>query len=247
MSTATVTLPSGTVTFVLTDIEDSTGLLQHLGITDYASVLEDHQHLLESAFAARGGVKVETFGDSCLFAFAGATDALTACLDAQLALGAQRSPRDAQVRVRMGLDTGEAKPIQDHYVALPVHKAARIMAAAHGGQVVVSDITRQLVAADLSATLELADLGEYHFKGFATPQRVFQLCHPRLSSEFPPYRAPMVLRNLAAESGSIVGPDRNVPTTAGLLATIRSLRIDDLGRVSKARAASRFGALRRRA
>ncbi len=197
-------LPSGTLTFVLTDMEGSTQLFQALGRADYRSLLEDHRRLLHSAFSARGGMAVEMVGDSSLAVFTGAAGALTASLDAQLALSAQRWPRGARVRVRMGLHTGEARPLRDGYVALAVHQAARIMGAAHGGQVLVSEITRQLVAADPPAGIELANLGEYRFKDFKIPQRIFQLCNPRLPTVFPPLRAPQVVRrNLSVQRTSI--------------------------------------------
>jgi class 3 adenylate cyclase len=174
-------------------MEGSTRLFQALGRADYRSLLEDHHRLLHSAFAALGGVVVETVGDSCLAVFTGASDALAASLDAQLALGTQRWPRDARVRVRIGIHTGEARPVGDGYVTLALHQGAHIMAAAHGGQILVSEITRQLVAADPPRGIEFAYLGKYRFKDFEVPQGIFQLCHPRLPAAFPPLLASKVI------------------------------------------------------
>jgi class 3 adenylate cyclase len=200
-----VSLPCGTLTFVFTDVEGSTRLFQTLGRTDYRFLLEDHRRLLRSAFAARGGVMVETVGDSCLAVFTGVSDALVASLDAQLALGTRRWVRGVRVRVRMGIHTGEARPVGGGYVTLALHQGARIMAAAHGGQMLVSEISCQLVAADFPVGIELACLGEYRFKDFEAPQRIFQLCHPSLPAAFPPLRASRVIRrNLAPAQRSSI-------------------------------------------
>ncbi len=221
------TLPAGILTFVLTDMEGSTRLFQTLGYADYQPLLRDHHHLLHSAFAARGGVRVDVRGDSCLAVFTRATDALAASLDAQFALLAQRWPRYARVRVRMGLHTGEARPVGDHYVALALHQADRIMTAAHGGQVLVSDITRQLAATDLPAGVELAALGEYRLKDVKAPQSIFQLCHPRLPVEFPPLRALKV--------PSLVSRYREIAEAERPLAATCSLRVAGPGEAGKIR------------
>src|SRR6059058_1631836 len=131
-------LPTGTVTFLFTDIEGSTKLLQELGDA-YADALAEHRRVLRNAFAAHGGVEVDTQGDAFFVAFARAADAVAAARDGQAALA------DGPIRVRMGLHTGEAVVTEEGYVGLDVHRGARIAAVGHGGQVLVSQTTRELV------------------------------------------------------------------------------------------------------
>ena len=133
-------LPAGTVTFLFTDIEGSTRLLRELG-DDYAGVLADHRRLLREAFAQHGGVEVDTQGDSFFVAFADADAALAAAASSQTALARHPWSNGAAVRVRMGLHTGEPLVADGHYVGLDVHRGARIAAAAHGGQALVSERT----------------------------------------------------------------------------------------------------------
>jgi class 3 adenylate cyclase len=141
-------LPSGTVTFLFTDIEGSTRLLTRLR-GRYLEVLAEHQRLLRGAFNAYGGREVHTEGDAFFVAFARASDAIAAAVAGQRALASESWPEGVEVRVRMGVHTGEAAISMDDYVGLDVHRAARICSAGHGGQVVVSNSTRALVADDL--------------------------------------------------------------------------------------------------
>src|SRR5690242_12378718 len=138
-------LPTGTVTFLFTDIEGSTKLLQRLG-PDYALALGQHQVLLRDAFAAHGGVEVDTQGDAFFAAFPTAPEAVAAAAEATSALAHHAWPEDSTLRVRIGLHTGTPQLVGDHYVGLDVHRAARIAAAGHGGQVLLSQATRELVA-----------------------------------------------------------------------------------------------------
>jgi class 3 adenylate cyclase len=131
-------LPSGTVTFLFTDIEGSTQLLQDLG-EGYSEVLDEHRRVLRRAFASHGGIEVNTQGDAFFAAFARASDAVAAAAEAQQALAQGR------VRVRMGLHTGEPTVTADDYVGVDVHRAARIAAAGHGGQVLLSEQTASLL------------------------------------------------------------------------------------------------------
>src|SRR6266545_6152141 len=137
-------LPTGTVTFLFSDIEGSTRLLQALG-ERYAEALADHRRLLRASFARHGGVEVDTQGDSFFVAFPDPTDAIAAAEEGQRSLAEHSWPED-DLRVRMGLHTGEPLVTDGHYVGIDVHRGARIAAAAHGGQVVVSERTRQLVS-----------------------------------------------------------------------------------------------------
>ncbi len=178
-------LPAGTVTFLFTDIEGSTRLLHQLGDV-YAAVLADHRRLLREAFAHHGGVEVDTQGDSFFVAFADPRRALAAAADAQLALARHAWPDGTAVLVRMGLHTGEPLVSDDHYVGVDVHRGARIAAAAHGGQVLVSERTHELVG---DATLgALRDLGAHRLKDLAEPERLYQLVIDGLASSFPPPR-----------------------------------------------------------
>jgi YVTN family beta-propeller protein len=176
-------LPSGTVTFLFTDIEGSTSLLKELG-SRYGEVLSEHQRILREAFAAHGGHEVDTQGDSFFVAFRRAKDAVAAAVDAQRDLAAHPWPDGAQVRVRMGLHTGEPQVGEQRYVGMGVHKAARIGAAGHGGQVILSATTRELVEDELPPGVTLRDLGERRLKDVERPERLSQLVVEGLPSEF---------------------------------------------------------------
>jgi class 3 adenylate cyclase len=151
-------LPSGTVTFLFTDIEGSTRLLKTLGDA-YAEVLAEHQRLLREAFAAHGGHEIDTQGDSFFVAFRRARDAVAAAVAAQRALSGHPWPEGVQVRVRMGLHSGEPNVGADRYTGLGVHRAARVAAVAHGGQILLSETTRSLVEDDLPPAVRLRELG----------------------------------------------------------------------------------------
>jgi predicted ATPase/class 3 adenylate cyclase len=181
-------LPRGTVTFLFTDIEGSTRLLAHLR-DGYGDVLEQHHRTLRAAFTARDGHEVHTEGDAFFVAFARATDAIAAAVAAQRALAAHPWPEGVELRVRMGLHTGEAEVRADDYVGMDVHRAARICSAAHGGQVLLSTSTRELVAGELASDVSLTDLGEHRLKDLERPERLFQLGAADLLDDFPPPRS----------------------------------------------------------
>jgi class 3 adenylate cyclase len=168
------TLPEGTITLLFTDIEGSTALLHRLGAA-YATVLADHRAILRDAFAKWNGHEIDTQGDSFFVVFARADEALAAAAEAQRGLATHQWPGEEVVRVRMGLHTGEPHLLSTGYVGLDVHRAARIAGAAHGGQVVLSETTRDLVGDRLPAGLAVRDLGNHRFKDLERPQRVFQL------------------------------------------------------------------------
>ena len=176
-------LPSGTVTFLFTDIEGSTHLLKELG-SRYADVLSEHQRILREAFAAHGGHEVDTQGDSFFVAFRRAKDAVAAAVDAQRDLAAQAWPAGVTVKVRMGLHTGEPQVGEQRYVGMGVHKAARIGAAGHGGQVLLSSTTRELVEDELPPGVSVRDLGERRLKDLERPERLSQLVIEGLPSQF---------------------------------------------------------------
>ena len=164
-------LPTGTVTLLFSDVEGSTRHLLTLG-PQYEQALADHRRLLRDAFARAGGREVNTQGDSFLVAFTGARDALAAAVDGQRSLAAHTWPGDRPLRVRMGIHTGEPVVREGDYVGLDVHRAARISAAAHGGQVLVSAATRQLLGDEPLPDVRLQDLGEHLLKDLPAPERL---------------------------------------------------------------------------
>ena len=189
---STPELPSGTVTFLFTDIEGSTRLLHELGDA-YADALAEHRRVLRDAFARHDGVEVDTQGDSFFVAFSRASDALAAAREAQAAL-------NGPVWVRMGLHTGEPLVTDEGYVGIDVHRAARIAAAGHGGQVLVSQSTRDLVGAD-----GLRDLGEHRLKDLTAPERIYQLG----GDDFPPL-ASLNRTNLPVATSPLIGRVREL-------------------------------------
>ena len=198
-------LPTGTVTFLFTDIEGSTRLLQSLG-DRYAEVLAAQRQLLREACQARGGQKVDTQGDAVFVAFPRARDALAAAVAAQQAIAAHPWPEGISVRVRMGLHTGEPLTASEGYVGMDVHRAARICAAGHGGQILLSDVTRKLVEEDLPEGVNLHDLGEHRLKDLTRPQHLFQVVAAGLAVDFPPLKSWEAMpNNLPRQLTSFVG------------------------------------------
>jgi class 3 adenylate cyclase len=225
-------LPSGTVTFVFTDIEGSTRLLHELG-ERYGAVLADHRRTLRSAFGQHGGVEVDTQGDALFVAFANASDAVTATAEAQRAL------RGGPVRVRMGIHTGQPTVGEEGYVGIDVHRGARVCAAGHGGQVLMSRSTRELVGAGI----DVIDLGEHRLKDLKNPEWLFQLSGPGLESDFPPLKS-LSNTNLPAEASSLIGRERELAELNGLLRqdTVRLLTLTGPGGTGKTRLALRLAA-----
>ena len=181
-------MPTGTVTFLFTDIEGSTRLLKTLGRDRYGELLSAHHHLLRSSFTWAGGLEIDSKGDSFFVVFRSASAAVTAAGSAQRAIAEQDWPEGVELRVRMGVHTGDAAISGDGYIGLAVHEAARIGDAGHGGQVLVSSTTADLVRRDLPAGLALRDLGEAHLRD-VEEERLFQLVVEGLPSEFPPLSA----------------------------------------------------------
>src|SRR5215210_1900157 len=213
-------LPSGAVTFLFSDIEGSTRLLQELG-DGYAEALAEHRRVLRRAFERHAGVEIDTQGDAFFVAFARATDAVAAAADAQRALERGR------IRVRIGLHTGEPMVTDDGYVGIDVHRAARIAAAGHGGQVLVSQTTRELLDG-----AELRDLGEHRVKDLSEPQRLYQLG----SADFPPLRS-LYGTNLPVQPTSFVGRDRELAEVVELMRSTRLLTLTGPGGSGKTRLA----------
>jgi class 3 adenylate cyclase len=167
-------LPGGTVTFVFTDIEGSTKLLQELGDAGYAQASGDHRRIVREAFGARGGSEVDTQGDAFFFSFPRARDAAAAAVDAQRMLRDHAWPNGSTLRVRMGLHTGEPQVGEEGYLGLDVVRAARIAAAGHGGQILLSETTRALLGNQLPDGTGVRDLGRADLKDIQH-EHVFEL------------------------------------------------------------------------
>jgi len=166
-------LPSGTVTFVFTDIEDSTALMRRLG-DRYRDVLAEHRRIVRETFSEHG-VEIDTQGDAFFFAFPRAREAVVAAVEVQRAHAARAWPDGAVVRVRIGLHTGEPAVHEEGYLGLDVVRAARICTAAHGGHVLLSETTRALLGSSLPEGVSVFPLGERHLKGLEEPERVYEL------------------------------------------------------------------------
>lgn len=168
------TIPSGTVTFVFTDIEGSTTLLKRLG-DRYADLLAQHRGILRGAFEAYDGQEIDTQGDAFFFSFPRARQAVSAAIEAQRALADAPWPDDVEVRVRMGLHTGEPLVGDEGYTGLDVVRAARIAGSGKGGQVLLSETTRALVGANLPDGVAVRPLGTHRLKGLDEPEAIFEL------------------------------------------------------------------------
>ncbi len=210
-------LPTGTVTLLFTDIEGSTRLHQQLG-KQYASLLAGCRQLLRAAFLEFHGHEVDTQGDAFFVAFAHATDAVSAAVAVQRALFTHIWPEGVTVRVRIGLHTGEPSVSTEGYVGLDVHRAARIMSTGHGGQILLSQTTRDLVEHALPEGVSLLDLGAHRLKDLQQPSQLFQLVMTGCQTSFPPLKAlDIQLNNLPIQPTPFLGRDQEVAAVAALL------------------------------
>jgi class 3 adenylate cyclase len=222
-------LPTGTVTFLFTDIEGSTNLARTLG-PRWVEVLDGHHSILRAAIRDHDGVDLRTEGDAFFAVFASAAGAVAASTHAQRGLAEPGWPGGGLVRVRMGMHTGEGQRGGDEYVGLAVHLAARIAAAGHGGQVVLSEATRALVGGTLPDGVRIQHLGTYRLKDFPGPERLHQLEIAGLPTAFPPLRALDVRRaHLPPEATTFIGRGAELEAIANLL-TERRLVPDRAGR-----------------
>jgi DNA-binding NarL/FixJ family response regulator/class 3 adenylate cyclase len=201
-------LPTGTVTFLFTDVEGSTNLVGTLG-EGYGDVMSEHRRLLRAAVSEAGGHEIDSRGDEFFAVFQRTRDAVEAALKAQRDLAEHEWPANGAVRVRIGIHTGEPILGESGYEGLDVHRVARICAAGHGGQVLISQTTRNLLEAGQVLEAEFQDLGEHGLRGLPRPERIFQLIAPHLPAQFPPLRT----------ANGLSGPE------AGARTEVKSLRV----------------------
>ena len=237
-----MSLPTGTVTFLFTDIEGSTRLMQEVG-DRYVQAQSDHHDILRASFTGSRGRELRTEGDSFFCVFESAVDACEAAASAQTAFAQHKWPEGVTLRVRMGLHTGEAPLIGNEYIGLDVHHAARVAASAHGGQVVVSETTRALVEEHLPDGLSLRDLGTHRLKDLARPERLYQLVIPGVPDRFPALRTiDSTPNNLPTQLTSFIGREVDVADAKRLLRGTRLLTLTGPGGIGKTRLSLQLGA-----
>jgi predicted ATPase/class 3 adenylate cyclase len=227
-----------TLTFLFTDIEGSTTFLRKVGEDVYAQVLADHHGLIRSALAAHGGVELNTLGDGFFAGFTSPRACVAAVLEMQQALGAHAWPAREHVRVRMGVHTGEATQTPNGPVGLDVHRAARIAAVAHGGQVLLSETAAVLVRDALPPGAALRDLGAHRLKDLGRPERIFQLEAPGLEAQFAPLRSlgnPALPNNLPVQPTSFIGRDRELAEVRALIESAPLVTVTGAGGSGKTR------------
>ena len=230
-------LPSGTVTFLFTDIEGSTRLLQQLG-EKFATLITEQQQILREACETHNGRVVSIQGDSFFMAFPSAVDAINAVVQSQRELAAHRWTNGVSVRVRMGLHTGESQINASDYVGIDVHRAARIAAAAHGGQVLLSQTTLDLIQNDLPDEVTTRDLGNHRLKDLRQPKHLYQLVINDLPSSFPPIKSLNALaNNLPIQLTSFIGREKEIREVKQVILDHRLVTLTGLGGSGKTRLA----------
>ena len=226
-----------TLTFLFTDIEGSTAMLKRLG-DGYAQVLADHHRLIRDALAAHDGREVDTQGDAFFAVFSSARACVCAAIAMQQGLIAHAWPGGGAVRVRMGIHSGEASGTPAGLVGLDVHRAARIAAAAHGGQIVLSATTAALLRDSLPEGAWLKDLGAHRFKDLGHPEQIFQLVAQGLPVAFPPLRAlgnPKPPHNLPGQVSAFIGREAELAEVRRLITDFRLVTLTGSGGVGKTR------------
>ena len=226
---------STTVTFVFTDLEGSTRLLSNLREA-YGPLLEAYHDLIGSVFSAHGGTQLDQAGDGLFHSFPSARGAVSAAIEAQLAMATHTWPSAASVRARMGIHTGEAVTRRAGYVGMDVHRAARIAAAGHGSQILVSQVTHDLIATELPLDVSVTDLGEHWLKDLAQPEHLYQLSTDGLPKAFPPLKSLVTLpNNLPRHLNSFVGRRRDVAEVRQLTTEAPLVTLTGPGGVGKTR------------
>ena len=232
-----VALPTGTVTFLFTDVEGSTRLWE-----DHPEAMRPalaaHDRILRDAVAGTGGLVFKTIGDAFCAAFGTAPDGLAAALAAQQALAREPWPDGVVLRVRMALHTGTAEERDGDYFGQPLNRVARLLAAGHGDQTLVSEVTQGLTRDALLPSVGLLDLGDRRLKDLGRPERVFQLLHPSLPAEFPPLRSldnPDLPNNLPPQMTSFIGREKEVAEVKALIGRARLVTLTGMGGTGKSR------------
>jgi predicted ATPase/class 3 adenylate cyclase len=226
-----------TFTFLFTDIEGSTAMLRNLGDA-YAEILADHHRIIRAALAARGGREIDTQGDAFFAVFTSPSACAAAAIEMQRAFISWPWPAGAAVRVRMGIHSGEAAETPAGMVGLEVHRAARVAAVAHGGQVAVSDATAALLRDSLPPGSSLRDLGLHRLKDLGRPEQIFQLLADGLPAAFPPLRSldnPGLLNNLPAQASSFIGREAELAEVHRLIDAARLVTLTGPGGSGKTR------------
>lgn len=233
--------PTGTVTLLFTDIEGSTRLLQRLGAADYARLLGDHHRVMRAALNSCRGIEIKTEGDSFFAIFSRAADAIVAAAQVQRGLAGQAWPAGTSVAVRIGIHTGDVGLVEGEYIGLDINRGARIAAAAHGGQVLLSAATHALVAGALPDGVTVLDLGEHRLKDLDQSEHVFQLAIEGLPAAFPPIRSlSSRYEVLPAETTTFVGRERELAHLLKLLTGTRLLTMTGPGGTGKTRLSLRL-------
>lgn len=228
-------LPTGTVTFLFTDIEGSTRLAQELG-DGWPPLLERHRHIARAGWAEQNGVEIGTEGDSFFVVFGSAPQAVASAVAVQRGLTAEAWPASAAIRVRMGLHSGEGLISGGSYVGLDVHRAARISSAGSGGQVLLSATTHALVEGSLPPGVFLREMGEHRLKDLSRPERIWELAIDGLPSDFPPlHTLNAVPNNLPTQLTSFLGRQQEIAEASKLLLDGRLLTLTGPGGTGKTR------------
>jgi predicted ATPase/class 3 adenylate cyclase len=229
-------LTRGTFTFLFSDIEGSTNLERRIGRDRYADLRERHRTIMRAVWEVHAGDEQGTEGDSFFVKFPEASDAVEAAVEAQRALAAEPWPDDAPIRVRIGLNTGGAEAAGDSFVGLGINRAARIASLAHGGQILASGITGELLQDDPPAGVRLRDLGDHRLKDLSAPTRIVQVVADGLPADFPALRSLDARpNNLPTQLTTFVGRDTELEEAAGLLAATRLLTLTGPGGTGKTR------------
>ena len=235
--------PTGTVTFLFSDIEKSTLLLQRVGDAEYARILSDHWRILRAAITGGGGQELLYQGDGGFAVFRSARAAVLSAIAAQRALASHRWPNETPLLVRMGLHTGEPVSSSDGFVGLDVHRAARICDVGHGGQILISRTTSDLLQGEPSADIALKDLGMHRLKDLHRPEQIFQILHPDLRAEFPRLLSlDLVPNNLPYQLTTFIGREQQIEEVRRHLAADRLVTLTGPGGGGKSRLAIQVAA-----
>jgi predicted ATPase/class 3 adenylate cyclase/Tfp pilus assembly protein PilF len=240
-----VAFPSGTATFLFTDVEGSTDLLGRLGSEGYAGLLAEHHRLVRDALSTYGGTEIDTQGDAFFAVFSSPRNCAMAAISIQQSLAATTWPNDEQVRVRMGFHHGEAAETPTGPVGFDVHRAARVAAVAHGGQIVLSETAAALLEDSLPEGASLQDLGQHRLKDLRKPQHLFQLNALGLEARFPPLRSldnPDLEHNLPIQLTTFVGRERELQDIRRLIDESRLVTLAGPGGSGKTRLALHLAA-----